>query len=377
MSATDRMGKSAHFGGSAAADRAFAALADKSPQTALVQAQRAVRTAPIDPVSTSALGSSLLALARSEQAYAAFVVAGGLGWRDIPTQLYWLSQATLDGDVEVVAQRLDALLRLNIDNTSVDSSLQLLERTPTGQAALAALLSKNPPWEARFLTETSQLQGDDLDGRVSVIGLAAQNGAELDCDAIGAAVARLISGGRLIAAQELWRRTCDLHGNADVTDGAFEVDDARRSASPLDWKFLAQAGLDVEIEGAPRPLHDHALRIQSNLTVRTVAAKQLAALAPGRYRLSWLTALADGKPDNTIDVALRCNGREPIETADAGQARGRGVTKTFSVPLKGCPFQTIEIQKAANGSGRALAGWIDDVQIAPLDASDSTPDTEH
>jgi len=374
MSATDRMAKSTYFGGSAAARQAFEALSENDPKTALAQARHAVRTAPIDPASTSALGSSLLVLGRSEQAYAAFVVAGELGWREIPTQLYWLAQATTGGDVDVFAQRLDALLRLNIDNETVNNSLHLMEQTPTGQAALAALLSTSPPWERTFLIATGGLEGNNLDGQIAAIGLAAENGAQLDCDAVGVAVAQLISDGRLLEAKHLWQRACDQAGNADVTDGFFEADDTKRSANPLDWKLLAQAGLDVDVMPAPRPLHGNALRIQSSLTVHATAAKQLLALPPGRYRLSWVTARADGKPDDTIIVALRCNGRESIETSDRGSRQGQGALKTFSVPSQGCPFQTIEIQKAASDSGRQQTGWIDDVQIMPLDTGSTGGD---
>src|SRR3546814_9551463 len=90
MSAGDRAtARSSHpqtsfFGGDAAAKIAFGDLAHDNPRAELVEAQRAVRTAPIDPSTTSALGSSLLTLGQLNRAYAAFAVAGTLGWRDVP-----------------------------------------------------------------------------------------------------------------------------------------------------------------------------------------------------------------------------------------------------------------------------------------------------
>ena len=143
MSAADRIAVDAtqpqkiYFGGSTAAVFAFNNLAQNDPHTALEQAKWAVRTAPIDPSTTSALGSASLALGQTKRAYAAFVVAGSLGWRDISTQLYWLTQGVAAGNVDVVKPRLDALLRLDIDNDAIDNSLDLLERTRPGQAALA------------------------------------------------------------------------------------------------------------------------------------------------------------------------------------------------------------------------------------------------
>src|SRR3546814_13320988 len=82
MSAGDRAtARSSHpqtsfFGGDAAAKIAFGDLAHDNPRAALVEAQRAVRTAPIDPSTTTALGSSLLTLGQLDRAYAAFAVAG-------------------------------------------------------------------------------------------------------------------------------------------------------------------------------------------------------------------------------------------------------------------------------------------------------------
>src|SRR3546814_8811137 len=139
MSASDRAAARSSrpltsvVGGDAADKIAFGDLAHDNPRAALVEAQRSVRTAPIDPSTTSALGSSLLTLGQLDRAYAAFAVAGTLGWRDVPTQLYWLAQAQAVGDVDVLAQRLDALLRLNIRHDVVANSLHVLGQIPLGQ----------------------------------------------------------------------------------------------------------------------------------------------------------------------------------------------------------------------------------------------------
>src|SRR3546814_17539851 len=85
MSAGDRAtARSSHpqtsfFGGDAAAKIAFGDLAHDNPRAALVEAQRAVRTAPIDPSTTSALGSSLLTLGQLDRTYAARSVARRVG----------------------------------------------------------------------------------------------------------------------------------------------------------------------------------------------------------------------------------------------------------------------------------------------------------
>jgi hypothetical protein len=374
MSGADRMAadsprlRNIHFGGSTAAQLAFDNLAQNDPHAAIGQAQWAVRTAPVDPAATSALGSASLALGQADRAYAAFAVAGRLGWRDIPTQLYWLTQGVATGDIDVVQPRLDALLRLDIDSDAVDSSLDLLERTRSGQVALATLLMENPPWESRFLVDTSQLDGDDFAGRVAAIDLAASKGAAIDCGAVGGAASRLIVLGRIGAAKDLWRRACDRAGDLYVSDGTFETDPAKLSTSPFNWRLLAQAGLDVDIAPAPHPLQGQALRISSSRTVRTVAARQLTALQPGRYHLAWTSALDNGKPDDSISVLIRCNGSDALDVARGIASAGQPIrtSETFTVPEQGCPIQAIDIQKAASMSGDAQTGWIDDIEIVPI-----------
>jgi len=374
MSGVSRMGADstergkAYFGGAAAAQIAFDDLAAREPHAALDEAQHAVRTAPVDPSTTSALGSAALTLGRAGRAYAAFTVAGSLGWRDVPTQLYWLSQAVADGDVGVAAQRLDALLRLDIDSDAVAQSLDMLERTDPGRVALATLLMKDPPWESRFLIGTGLLDGDDFAGRVAAIDLAAAKGAAIDCDAVGNAANRLIVKGRVVAAKELWRHACDRAADLYLSDGSFESDPAKVSANPFDWRLRPRGGLEVAVAPAPRPLDGQALRIGSSLTVRTDAARQLTVLQPGRYRLAWKTAGDDGKPDDSISVLVRCNGQDALDLADVPTSSGEPnrVVKTFMVPSHDCPIQAVEVQKAASISGDMQTGWIDDIRIAPL-----------
>jgi len=374
LSGVDRMATgsprlgSIYFGGSTAAQFAFDSLTQNDLHAAFKQAQWAVRTAPIDPAATSALGSTSVALGQPNRAYAAFVVAGGLGWRDIPTQLYWLAQGVATRDVDVVKPRLDALLRLDIDSDAIDNSLDLLEQTRPGQVALASLLMEVPPWESRFLIGTSKLDGNNFEERLAAIDLAAAKGAQIDCVAVGNAANRLIVLGRIGAAKNLWRRACDRAGDLYVSDGTFEVDPAKLSTSPFNWKLQARAGVDIDVAPAPASLRGHALRISSSMTVRTIVARQLAALRPGHYRLVWDSALDNGRPDDSITVLIRCNGTETIDVANAPVPAGQPnrSSETFTVPERGCPIQAIDIQKAASLSGDTQTGWIDDIQISPL-----------
>ncbi|RIA35386.1 hypothetical protein DFR49_4364 [Hephaestia caeni] len=360
-----------YFGGTAAARTAFAKLAANDPQTALALARRAVRTAPVDPSSTSALGSALLTLGRTDDAYAAFTVAGSLGWRDVPTQLYWLAQAEAAGDVDVLAQRLDALLRLNIRNELIQNALHVLARSTLGQNALAMLLTRNPPWGSRFTTGTGALEGADLAGRMAAIDLAVSKGARIDCNDVGIAARHLISKDHPNAARDLWRHACDRSGNGLIFNGGFDTNPGIASRSPFTWQLRSEAGLDVAIRPGPKPLHGDALKIASSMTVRTIAAHQIMALLPGSYRLSWMTALDDGRPDTSIKVLVYCAdaGSKSAAEPELGTMGGNRAATEFTVPSEGCPIQTVGIQKAATGLQGAETGWIDNIQIVAISST--------
>jgi len=374
MSASDRMAaissqpRRSYFGGASAAKAAFSHLAEDDPDAALDLARRAVRTAPINPSSTSALASAELTMGRAEAAYAAFAVAGSLGWRDVPTQLFWLAQALSVGDIGVARDRLDALLRLDVDNDAVTSAIQDLEQTPAGQTALASLFAKNPPWEDRILKKTGELASDAFAGRMAAIDMAASRGAKLDCTAIGAAASQLVSKGRIDDAKQLWRRACDRGGDVYLSDGSFETDIAKASSSPFDWRLQNRGGLDTSILPAPAPLQGHALRIESSMTVRTVAARQLTALRPGSYRITWQTTRDDdGKADASIDILVRCNGKNPLELTNTGSlpVGPNTVTKSFLIPATDCAIQGVEIQKMASIGGDSEISWVDNIRISP------------
>src|SRR3546814_6070583 len=91
----------------------------------------------------------------------------------------------------------------------VANSLHVLGQTPLGQQALAMLLTKDPPWEWRFVAEIGELDGADLEGRMTAIDLAAKQGAKFDCEVVGIVAGRLARSDRAKAGRQLWRQACD------------------------------------------------------------------------------------------------------------------------------------------------------------------------
>ena len=192
-----------------------------------------------------------LALNQPEKAYAAFRVAGGLGWRNIPTQLYWLEEARATKDVTAAAQRTDALLRMNTDNQAVEDTLVNLADTPVGQAALVDLLHQSPPWEDHFVIGTGDLTGNQLAVRLAVLEKAASSGAHFDCESVAAAVRQLIHQKDYEHAKGLWQVTCGNRDGSLIFDGDFEAPQDFESSSPFAWHLYSKGSLDVSLRSAP------------------------------------------------------------------------------------------------------------------------------
>ena len=132
----------------AQAARSTAALALTREQAgpAIAAARRAVAADPVDPASTSLLGTAYLLGERPRKAEAAFRVAARFGWREPATQVYWYQAALQAGDLPRAVDRADALLRTHPQLPTRDAVLEPLESTAAGRAALIARMAGRPNW---------------------------------------------------------------------------------------------------------------------------------------------------------------------------------------------------------------------------------------
>ncbi|MBB5720379.1 hypothetical protein FHR23_003346 [Stakelama sediminis] len=340
-------------------------LAENNPAAALPYAIRDVRTNPIDPSATATLGTVLLNLEKPQAALAAFTVSGSLGWRNIPTQLYWLAESQLTDNVEGAAQRIDALLRIGSDNEAVENALQGLSETALGQKALIALLRETPPWEERFILGARQLSGAILDSRLSIIERAVALGAPVDCEAVAQVVNWMVRQDSIYDAEQFWRNSCDNGNHALLSDGSFESGHSSTTANPFAWHLNSRGGMDATVEDAPNPLKGKALHINSSMSVRTAAANQVVTLKPGNYTISWRTAQDDGSPDVSVTIRLQCLDDKSWITSFTPSQRSdkNSFEANFSIPQNGCQIQNLVIQKEAISLLNPHSSWISDIVL--------------
>ena len=324
--------------------RAEATLAlQQKSRSAEALAMRAVMADPIDPASSSLLGAARFAQADGPGAAAAFRVAGTLGWRDQPTQLYWLLAALQATDYRVATERLDALLRQAPNYPQGGMLLGQLGATPGGRAALAERLAARSNWFHVYLTTFDGVSPAQLADRAAVLDEPALAPAKVTCTEIGPLAGALYGQDRAGEARRLWRSHCGAR-EALLADGGFDA--ARlNETSPFAWQFMGEGGLDLRLDpaakGAGRSNVGQALVAASTLPQRRVIAVQSVQLGAGRYRLAWRANAAGGAPTARITARLTCKRGEGAWPESAVRSDGRR-TALVAVP-PGCPVQWLEL----------------------------------
>jgi len=319
-------------------------------------AERAVRSDPIDPASTSLLGAARFADGDGPGAAAAFRVAGTLGWRDQPTQLYWLIAALQAGDYPVSTERLDALLRQAPGYPQAPALLGQLGATPQGRTALAERLAARSGWLHVYLAAFDGVTPEQLADRATVLEQPALDRARITCAEIGPLAGALYTQNRAADARRLWQSHCGARDTL-LVDGGFDA--ARlNETSPFAWQFQGEGGLDLRLDPGAKGA-GQALVAASSLPRRRIVAIQALQLVPGRYRLSWQARDAAGAPSPRIAARLTCKrgegqwlGAEPL---------GNGGRAALAAVSDECALQWLELALDP-GTGTVT---LDDVSLAP------------
>jgi hypothetical protein len=319
----------ASFAAAALSPLAAASLMMHDNAASLGNAGAAVAVAPLEPSNAGLLGSALFAQGRTAAAEAAFRVAGQMGWRDQPTQAYWLQSALLAGDWDVAARRLDAMLRLNPALTRQYLLLAAFESNPKGRDALVERLVQRPNWMEAYFSPGDDISRAALDDRGDIFaGLQAR--IPLGCDIGAGYAAQLVAAGEVARGHAIWRDSCSQRDASLVHDPNF-VDIARRVAVPFDWQLVpnssvtavpADAGNDAEGGGK-------GLRVRNDAPIARAFARQMIVAPVGNYRLSWREGPSVAGAGSRIEAMIACGSEDPRKL-DAGRGIDGRITAEFS-----------------------------------------------
>lgn len=312
------------FQSEAARSRAVLALAREQAEPAVAAARRAVAADPVEPASTSLLGTAYLGAGRLAEGDAAFRIAARFGWREPPTQVYWYQVALQAGDLPRAVDRADALLRTRPGLPGRDRLLEPLESTAAGRGALIVRLAGRPNWLPGYL-QAEGLSDDTLDRRSRVLTELAAAGTRLGCDAVTPFVTTALTRGARGNAERVWTGHCPgavvAGGLADIGFERF----GRDESSPFGWRSNLSG--DVVVRSVHKTGRNRAVQLLNRSAVSRLVLRQAVALEPGVYRL---TAAA---PAGRVAASLGCGAPPQVPSLTDGDPAAGGQT----LRVQACP----------------------------------------
>ncbi len=335
------------------------ALKAQRYEPALAEARLALIRDPVDARSAGLFGSVLLAAGNAEGARSAFTLSAALGWRDAPTQLFWMAQALNSGDLKTASQRLDALLRQNPMFEQRQPLLALLEASPAGRDQLVARLADQPAWRTNYYMDTFMLTPLAVSHRADVAERLAQSAGVRDCQLVAPVTHGLVSQKDFAAARRVWDLHCRPEDDDDyLADGGFDRASPIKQVTAFDWSWFDDSMVGVSLQPAAG-FAGPAVSVGTTAPALRRFAQQLVLLEPGSYRASWRAQSLTGEPAAGIGLSLACD-KESLKPLGAAMddARLGRFAADFSVPA-GCPAQWLTFT-IAPGTGDAE---LDDVAV--------------
>ncbi|HEY0625151.1 MAG TPA: hypothetical protein VGD10_00300 [Allosphingosinicella sp.] len=329
-------------------------------------ARAALQETPYSAAALRTFGLSLEAQGRPETATAAMAHAGGLGWRDTPTQLWLMDAFVRQGDYEAALERADALARRRQHLPEMRAVLLGAALDPAARPALIARLQQQPNWRGLFFDSVQQLPPERYGAFTQFLADFAAKGGRPAPWEMTPLTNVMFKQGRYAEAKALWRsyaagRAVE-RGNL-LLDGGFTVAalEVAGQGRPFEWTFPQPSGSETALEG-----EDRTLRIASNGNIRLEMARQTAVLAPGRYTLSYDVAAGPGTRIEGYSWQLTCVPSyaaiypdPPITRQLNGATR---VSQSFTVPAAGCGAQQLQLL-LRSGAGRAVDLRFDNVAL--------------
>lgn len=277
--------------------------------------KRAVEASPMDRTAVGVTAYARYLADDADAADAAFRVSGQLGWRDVPTQLYWYQVGLQSNDYQLAAQRADAILRANPEYPGIQALLQPLEASPQGREALLARLVERPGWLGNYAFPAPDAKRDAMLARSAVLGALARRGIALGCKTVSAFAFQLADSGLRGAARGLWSDHCSRQASNAVPDDPQFQRLAPERASPFDWKSYGAGS--VGITTAMQPDGQYAAVVSNASAFVSPLVSQFVDLPAGRYRAR-LTVGDPARARGRIFATLSC-GPTPVRSPVPGE----------------------------------------------------------
>jgi hypothetical protein len=253
-------------------------------------------------------------------------------------------------------------------------SLAAMASDPKAKYALAARLSRAPPWRTQLLWDLARGSKNPLTTADLMMAMTT-DGAVLRSEEVAPTLSRLVDAQRYLQAFLAWRQFAPDSSTAltSVRDGDFQGLDA---PAPFVWALGQGAGASADMSEPPSPdtARSQSLHVTyDGFSAPVGLASQLLVLGPGVYRFTTRAYVAAALPDPRLSWTLTCadTGQTLFATdADAPLDAGwNTLTASAVVPGGACQGQWLRLITAPGDRPSGTELWFDHVAMTRLAAA--------
>lgn len=300
----------------------------------------------------------------------AMALAGALGWRDTPTQLWLIHAFWTQGDYAAALERADALSRRNQLRDKMRALFISAAVEHSSRSALADRLLSNPDWRPYFFEGAHFLPRSKIAAYAEFMDFFVKQGGGLKMSEIEPFAATLYANEYYRWGWLRWKTIVEEGKlrTTDVFDGDFEVSalDPQRHVSLFEWRFPQSAGVSTSFGEPPDRPNNRAFHAVSEGNSKAEIAAQTLALTPDQYTLKVEALSSDSLDLGRFYWEIHCVGGRRLATIPTrnNQRLGRwvNVIARFSVPDLNCQAQHLKL--FLNGDDlQPIDLWFDQVAI--------------
>ena len=338
------------------------AIEDGEGSAALEAAERLVLNAPLRRSNLSLLATAHQLAGNAQASADIFRIASSLGWRDLLAQGNAVQLALANGEYDIAASRMEALVRAEPRSPVTRQLLVVIADVPDSRRALGAAMAAGEGWGDNLIIGLHELPEDEIAARLPILRSASSNDfrptelfARRETDRIyavnpllGWEVWTAVSGPGAVDETGLW--DADF---STIKESSFG------GRAPFEWRRERRTTQTLGIA-------EEDGQIRLTVTGRNFAAENLTnqhvRLASGRYVLGWNSSAAvSGRPDLVLSADCALPTR-PMELGPAVFEDG----SFYRLFVVGPECMLTQIRVFAP-SGVSDSRWIANPRVLPLD----------
>ncbi|RYY25570.1 MAG: hypothetical protein EOP62_13180 [Sphingomonadales bacterium] len=335
----------------------------RAPEVATMMREALAQT-PVNPGAVRNLAVAEGLVGNANVSERLFRAGETLSRRDLQTQLWHIESCVARDDIGCALTHYDRALRTSL--ASRDILLPVLVQAaeePSVRQELLRLISSKPSWRVPFLDQVA----DNSPNSEAVFRTLA--GGQLDLADTAEqglfvrALWRLIKINAYQHAFELYRTVRPPAAvNQLLRNGGFEAESAM---GPFEWQFSEEPDLSATRVQSNDGEGETVLSLVADNGRGGSVARQVLALTPGRYRLSFRTGNVSAEQAGQPLVELGCIGGVSLARMRAPlSVQSQTTSLMLEVPADKCAAQSFQISLGA--AGTASQPWIDAIELAKI-----------